>query len=51
VTSSGDVRIERNTCQSPAAGGRPPFGLDPAKREAVMTVNCTNVAVNDNAAK
>ena len=51
VTSTDDVRIERNTCQSPTPGKRPPFGLDPAKVDAVMTVNCTNVSVKDNAVK
>jgi hypothetical protein len=51
VTSTDDVRIEGNTCQSPTSGKRPPFGLDPAKVEAVMTVNCTNASVKDNAVK
>jgi hypothetical protein len=51
VTSTDDVRIERNAIKSPTTTKRPPFGLDPAKLAPVMTENCTNVVVKDNSGK
>jgi hypothetical protein len=51
VTSTDDVRIERNAFKAPTTAKRPPFGLDPAKLAPVITENCTNAIVKDNAVK
>jgi hypothetical protein len=51
VTSTDDLRIERNAFNAPTTAKRPPFGLDPAKLAPVMTENCTNAVVKDNTGK
>ncbi len=51
VSSTNEVRIERNTCVSPRTPRRPEFGLDPAKLQPIMTRNCTGATVAENATK
>ncbi len=51
VSSTKEVRIDRNTCISPQKPRRPEFGLDPAKLQPVMTQNCTDATVVENTTK